>query len=251
MCYNGKIELQKLSYLLVLSMVRVAFDAKKIQEGVKMEIVNLSNVQFEGVDDEETKNKYSDLLEEMLNQAENLNLDVEVVEGERSEGSYRGPYQITVKDPCPLDPNELMGNYVALNEPIRPSTIAELIQLCRTKEFAIGLQSLESRIIALGWTSQYDSRNRWRIGIDINSDTRYSCNPEGLLDLSHDIEVAELMNRLRENDAIFKKAGITLERRNNVMEIQLAENDPAIKRRLSPQNVEWIIAVARLMAEHQ
>lgn len=217
-----------------------------------MEIVNLSNVQFEGVDDEETKNKYSDLLEEMLNQAENLNLDVEVVEGgERSEGSDRGPYRITVNDPCPLVPMASVGNFLVLDEPIKPSEIADLIQMCRTKEFMLGVQALESRIIALGWTSQYDSRNRWRIGIDINSDTRYSCNPEGLLDLSHDIEVAELMNRLRENDAIFKKAGITLERRNNVMEIQLAENDPAIKRRLSPQNVEWIIAVARLMAEHQ
>lgn len=220
-----------------------------------MEIVNLSNVQFEGVDDEETKNKYSDLLEEMLNQAENLNLDVEVVEGERSEGSDRGPYQITVKDPCPLDPNELTGNYVALNEPIRPSAIAELIQLCRTKEFAIGLrlQALEPRIVALGWASQRDfrNRNRWCVNIDANSSNYYARTPEGLLSLSRDIEVAELMNRLRANVATFKKAGITLERRNDVMEIQLAENDPVIKRRLSPQNVEWIIAVARLMAEHQ
>lgn len=134
-----------------------------------------------------------------------------------------------------------------LLQPLAIGNIPDLIQLRERTRFDYTLNVWRPRIAALGYTILYDDRASAHIELSSydGSAVRFNRSSASALAMQDYIERFELRQDLIDHNAEFMQAGITVSVLDQKFEFVLQENDPAIQRRMTKENVDKLIALAR------
>lgn len=124
--------------------------------------------------------------------------------------------------------------------------LALLVRLCEQVIFLQGLDQLSQRVAQLGWIIKLHPTDI-SIECDSGRTIRYWQNEEELRNLQELIEQEELERELFAHTEEFRRARICITRpRDGIFEVSLQEGDPSLTRRLTRENVQRIIALARV-----